>query len=265
MAFLKYPGKKTAHVAVILKMAFNSGSQHYVEPFCGSAVVAENMLLPNRWINDANPHLIAALSTAINRWGDLIERCRAVWDRYEEREDGYNLVRYLFNNMDGDDLHKSALYIYLNKHCFNGLPRYNKAGKFNAPQGRKVVPIPVDQIRETARLLADVRITCLPFEVVFENLPPRAFVYCDPPYLGTFGKYTPVPFMNEDHRRLNEVAIKYSKRGGRILVAGEDTPTFYDYYSGAHTYITMPDSRSSISGNPTGRGLKREILALYRG
>ena len=51
---------------------------------------------------------------------------------YYEKRSEYNNLKI---NIEENNIRKAALFIFLNKTCFNGLYRVNKKGEYNVPMG----------------------------------------------------------------------------------------------------------------------------------
>ena len=117
------------------------------------------------------------------------------------------------------DTEMAALFIYLNKHCFNGLYRVNQKGQFNVPWNQKeqVRSVDVENIKNISYYLKSVTITCQDFEASLETAKKGDFIYFDSPYAplnpASFDSYTKEGFTEEEHRRLAKVFGELSERG----------------------------------------------------
>lgn len=160
-----------------------------VEPFAGGMAVALGLLPKRALLNDINPHLI-----------NFYQHLRAglkinIDDSNDEKT--YYANRLTFNSliqegkaigMHADGKRAAMLFYYLNRHCYNGLCRFNRSGEFNTPFGTYVNPKFEKDLTQYAPILAAWEFSAVDFaEIKFE---PNDFVYADPPYDDAFTGYS---------------------------------------------------------------------------
>src|SRR5262249_42922300 len=136
--FLKWAGNKYPLLDRI-KRTLPKKKRRLVEPFAGSAAVFLNTDYPDYLLTDANVDLITLYQHLKTEGPDFIHFCRDFFKPETNRKDVYLEFRDTFNQTLDCRL-KSALFLYLNKHGFNGLCRYNAGGKYNVPFGRYLKP-----------------------------------------------------------------------------------------------------------------------------
>lgn len=148
--FIKWVGGKTQLLEDIKKLLpANLGERKeltYVEPFVGGGAVLFWILqeYPNitkAVINDINAELICTYRVIKNDVNALIAELHRLQDEYipldSERRKAYFIKnRSLFNAKTTTDVQTAALFIFLNRTCFNGLYRVNSKGEFNVPHGK---------------------------------------------------------------------------------------------------------------------------------
>lgn len=142
--FLKWAGNKYQIVKRIRSILPNG--RRLVEPFVGSGAVFLNTDYPDYLLTDANGDLINLYLQLQVEKGGFVDYCRQFFVPDHNQKDAFYHFRTEFNTMS-DTRYKSALFVYLNKHCFNGLCRYNSKGQFNVPFGRYKKPyFPVEEM-----------------------------------------------------------------------------------------------------------------------
>ena len=113
----------------------------------------------------------------------------------------------------------AAMFIYLNKHCFNGLYRVNSKGLFNVPFNQKKSGKSFDKnnLLEISKYLSEQNIYCQDFEKTCEDCQKDDFVFFDSPYAPlndtSFESYTKEGFSKEEHERLARLFKKLTKKG----------------------------------------------------
>ena len=131
--FLKWPGGKYRLLPRIRK-ALQPGKR-LVEPFVGSGAVFLNTDYDTYLLADANPDLIGLYRQLLEEGPSFIRYCRRFFDGRHNNGENYYAYRDEFNETR-NARRKSALFLYLNRHGYNGLCRYNGKGGFNTPFGR---------------------------------------------------------------------------------------------------------------------------------
>lgn len=264
--FLKWPGGKFRVLDRILPRLPRGG--RLVEPFTGSGAVWLNAGFEDALLNDANSDLITLYALVQEGGAGFVDFCRSFFvpenntpDRFLELRARYNASR--------DRAERAALFVYLNRHAYNGLVRYNAKGLYNVPFGRYASPpFPEKAMLDFARAarLRSVRFVAGDFRDVFTRLEPGDVVYCDPPYVplsetAHFTSYARGDFGPEDQRDLAALAHEARDRGIPVLVSNHDTPVTRVLYRDAD--IVSFDVRRTISCKGDGRGRAAELLALF--
>jgi len=238
-----------------------------VEPFAGSACVtlALGAGFDSLWLNDRNDDLANLHRRVAVETESLARELETLFVPDYNVADRYYAFRREFN-ADRGSLRGAALFVYLNRHGFNGLCRYSGAG-FNVPFGRYDRPAaPIPEIREAAGLLARARITSLDFREVLGECRDGDVVYCDPPYVplsktASFTRYATADFAARDQEDLVREAAAAASRGARVVVSNHDTDETRRLYAGATLHAIRV--RRSISQNAATRGDVGELIAVY--
>jgi len=210
---LKWAGSKTKSLDFIVG-AISVKPKRFVEPFAGSAVVSFNIEADEYLIADINNDVINFFNILKEYRMDFIEYCKQLFIDGNNK-DIYYYNRRIFNNLDFD-YYRAALFLYLNRHCFNGLCRYNASGKFNVPFGKyKNIYFPEEEMLSLLSRINRYIFKCQSFEATFNECSKNDVIYCDPPYLpltdtSNFTDYTSEGFTFEMHEKLVKLAEKSS-------------------------------------------------------
>jgi len=194
---LKCQGIKTKLVGEISALAETQRFQRWVEPFCGSCVVALNVQPKKALLSDSNVHIIR-LYQEIQSGGLTPGLAKSFLTEQgnklrAEGEDYYYAVRERFNTGP-----TSLDFLFLNRSCFNGVMRFNRSGKFNVPYGHKperfaqaYVTKITNQIRRISQVISSCEWTFAPadFRQTLRLTEPGDLVYVDPPYAGRHVDY----------------------------------------------------------------------------
>mgnify|MGYP003305654993 CR=1 FL=1 len=236
--FIKWVGGKGQLIEQLeaLLPADFSGRENvtYIEPFVGGGAMLFYMLqkypnIKSAVINDINPDLTLCYQVVRDNPTELIKYLGAIQSEYhalqteEERKLFFLQQRDRFNTKSLNPIENSTLFFFLNRTCFNGLYRVNKAGKFNVPFGKYSTPTicDADTIYADSRLLQKVEIMTGDFEQTFVKINGNTFFYFDPPYrplsnTSSFKDYSKEDF-NDDAQirlkhfcdRLNEIDVDF--------------------------------------------------------
>ena len=195
----------------------------------------------------------------------------------EKRKEYYYEKRERFNylKVNGDEavnLEKAALFIFLNKTCFNGLFRVNKKGLFNVPMGAYKKPMICDKDNLTAisGLLKNVTIRCGDYKECLEFIDERTFVYIDPPYrpltaTASFTSYAEADFNDKEQRELGAFVDGITAKKAKVVISNSDPKnsdeddTFFDDLYGRYNILRVTAKRM-INCNGESRGNVSELL-----
>lgn len=194
---LKCQGIKTKLVGEIGALAQTRNFERWVEPFCGSCVVALNVQPKKALLSDSNVHIIRLYQeiqrgslTAVLAKSYLAEEGEKL---RTEGEPYYYKVRERFNARP-----TSLDFLFLNRSCFNGVMRFNRSGKFNVPYGHKpgrFAQAYVTKITNQIRRISEVISSCdwtfasMDFRETLASARPGDLIYADPPYAGRHVDY----------------------------------------------------------------------------
>ncbi|MCG9770642.1 Dam family site-specific DNA-(adenine-N6)-methyltransferase [Pseudoalteromonas piscicida] len=264
---LKWPGGKKRVLQHIRSALPISEGRRLVEPFVGGGSVFLNLDFKEYLLCDTNNDLIS-LYKSVKKDPQIFKRdARILFTESNNSQDRYYRIREQFNG-ETDPYLRSIFFLYLNRHGYNGLCRYNMSGGYNVPFGRYKKPyFPEVEIDFLAYKLERATFIASDFEVAFNNLRRDDVVYCDPPYspinrTSNFTAYSGAAFSDDDQIRLVQCAIKAKKEGIDTLISNHLTPFTENLYSSAD-YRKLFSVQRSISQNGKRRNKVEEILALY--
>lgn len=272
---LKYPGGKAKLASNILAVLFPDGWDvaTLVEPFAGPASVAHTAIATGFRgavvLNDLSPIVACIHREVAAQWPSV----RWALQQLPTTADApsYFAHRDRFNALDArmPAAERAALYLWLNRTCFNGLHRFSRNG-FNADYGKKSV-VPGDLMIEAGysaharyQQVACLEVSEVDFAEVMRADRADSVIYCDPPYLNGFDNYTPAGFKVADHIRLAEAARDAADRGHRVGISGVDSPVAREVYAGADRVVPVGSATRAINRDGGGRAKKAaEVLYLY--
>lgn len=263
--FLKYAGGKTRLLPQLLPLAPRVYGQYH-EPFLGGGAMFFAMCPDRAILGDASLVLVRTYRGVRDSPDEVCEALAGLAAGHSE--DAYYSQRSL-DPAGMTDAVCAAWAIYLNKTCFNGLWRVNRAGRFNMPSGH----VPVYQpdfagIRAASEALAGAR------AIVHQDalrpepaLAPRPgdFVYLDPPYAALEGKqsftgYTAGGFSSLNHVALRDYVVGLRDRGVSFMLSNKGTPEVRALYEAGGFRITEVQGPRSISRNGDDRKPVTEFI-----
>src|SRR5262249_14917081 len=136
---IKWVGGKTKLLPELLaRMPSRFG--RYFEPFAGGAALFFRVAPERAVLADSNPDLIGLYTAIASDVASVIRRLQQHRDAHDQAH--YYAMRTRWNDHHGSWplADRAAAFVYLNKTCFNGLWRVNRAGDFNVPIGRYTDP-----------------------------------------------------------------------------------------------------------------------------
>ncbi|WP_234300344.1 DNA adenine methylase [Rahnella aceris] len=261
---LKWAGSKS-RVMETLKQHLPAGDR-LVEPFAGSCAVMMNTDYKEYLIADTNPDLINMYQQIKNDYEFVISIAQDFFKARNNNEDAYRRYRRSFNHDKcSGNVYKAALFLYLNRHCFNGLCRYNKSGSFNVPFGKYEAPyFPEAEILAFAEKSQRATFLCCSFEQTLDMAVAGDVVYCDPPYLAEsktadFSNYHTAGFSFAEHKVLALSLRKLSQEGCSVVASNNYSERVLALYSGFE--IASFDARRSIGAAADSIKTAREVIA----
>ena len=255
----------------------------YIEPFVGGGAMLFHMLekhknITRAIINDINPNLSIAYRTIQQHPLELIETLKDIEDKYlplndEDRKEFFYEMRKRFNLKNADNIENTAMLIFLNRTCFNGLYRENSKGGFNVPFGKYANPkiCDIETITADSEILQGVEILNGDYSKVEEYINgENTFIYFDPPYrplnaTSSFNSYVKEPFNDDEQIRLCDFYKKMSDKGCLLMLSNSDCKAanpednfFEDLYGDFH--IEHVFASRSVNANASKRGKLTELL-----
>lgn len=247
---IKWAGSK-ARIMDTLREHLPAGDR-LVEPFAGSCAVMLNTDYPAYLVADINPDLINLYQVICEDTGDFLATARLLFSTANTAEDYYHL-RQSFNRDKSNRTQSAAIFLYLNRHGYNGLFRYNKQGAFNVPYGKYKSPyFPEQEIRFFAEKAKRATFLCCDFEETLELVRAGDVVYCDPPYhpasdTANFTQYYKEGFDKHDQHRLVYRLGSVAKSGVPVVVSNSRIAASVGLY--AEFEIHHVEAPRAISGN----------------
>lgn len=263
--FLKWAGNKYRIIDRV-KDALPQG-ECLIEAFAGSAAVFLNTDYERYIINDNNPDLIHLYTILKNDGAAFIKKCRYYFTPKFNNEEQYYKLREKFNGTT-DPYQRAVLFVYLNRHGYNGLCRYNLKGGYNVPFGRYKAPyFPEKEMLVFHEKAKNADFVLSGFEDVIQSAKKGDVIYCDPPYVplsesANFTSYSAGGFDIHKQQQLADLANKTSAKGIPILISNHNTAFTRKAYNNAKK-ITKFHVQRFISCNGKKRGTAGELLALF--
>jgi len=267
---LKWAGNKTRVLPHILPHI--GYPKRYCEPFGGSLAVALNTSAEQYILNDVNKDLVSIYQNLVNSNDDsFIQYCKELFTAENNTKEAYLELRKHFNQAT-DTTERARLFIYLNRHCFNGLSRYNSKGQFNVPFGKYDKPsCPSEQMMNFRMFFLSkqlVRFTSLSFEdsSLYEDLESGDVVYLDPPYVpasdtANFTNYATDGFTYQQQVELSQLAESLAEKGIKVIVSNHDVLITRELYKNATLYPIQVTRTVAAKGSS--RKKANELIAVY--
>ena len=286
--FVKWAGGKGSLINQLTKYypqgLLNGEIDTYIEPFVGGGAVLINILkqykIKNAYAFDINKDLINCYKVIQENVEELISQLKSMQEKYinystEERAKYYYAVRDEYNSYSLNDeisVKRASEFIFLNRTCFNGLYRVNKAGKFNVPSGKYKNPTICDEenLRNLSQLIKDVKFIYGDYTKSEEYINNKTFVYFDPPYRplnisSGFTSYTKEDFDDNDQKELASYYGKLHQKNVNLMLSNSNPKNtnkednfFEEIYKGFN--INEVYAKRMINANASGRGEISELL-----
>jgi DNA adenine methylase len=256
----------------------------YAEPFVGGGAVLFDVLnhfsLEAVYISDVNRELIETYKTIRENPDELIGMLSGLqadfWNGNADfRKTYYYEKRERFNYLKtaaASGAEVAALFIFLNRTCFNGLYRVNSKGGFNVPMGSYKMPAicDADNLRAVSEKLKSVEIVCGDYKKSREFIDNKTFAYFDPPYrpltaTANFTSYASDSFGDREQIELAKFIAEMSDRGAVVVASNSDpknTNASDDFFDKLYSscIITRIGANRMINSSAGGRGKINELL-----
>lgn len=285
--FLKWAGGKTQLIHEIEKLLANdlkNSEFTYIEPFVGSGAVLFWMLnsfpkIKKSVINDVNEDLVNTYTTIASNPKELISILEILQNEFHSFDDNEALKKRYFyekrekyNKRENEKTGQAALFIFLNRTCFNGLYRVNRNNFYNVPMGSYKKPTICDKenILAVSNALQKVEILHGDYEQTLNYAKHKTLFYFDPPYkplsqTSSFNSYAKDEFNDEQQIRLRDFCTRLDALNHHFILSNSDVKdknsndNFFDNLY-ADFNITRVNARRSINANPEKRGTLKELL-----
>lgn len=239
----------------------------YYEPFLGGGAVLFEIQPPKAVVNDVNEELINLYKVIRDNVDELIKDLQ----KHKNNADYFYKIRGQDRNNEIysrlSNIEKASRIQFLNKTCYNGLFRVNRAGQFNAPFGRYKAPNIINEVtlRSVSQYFneASIEFKCCDFEEALKGIRKGAFVYFDPPYdpvsdSANFTGYAKYGFDRKQQIRLKKLCDKLNSKGVKFLLSNSATDFIIDLYKDYR--IEIIQAKRVINSKADERGEVDEVL-----
>ena len=269
--FIKWAGGKRQLLSQIRERMPKQYKKYY-EPFVGGGAVTFDLLPVDAVINDINRALINAyrvIASSPEEFLNQIEKLDVIM--WEDGKAYYYSLRQRYNDklmQEEFDIELAALFVFINKHCFNGLYRVNGKGLFNVPYNKsRSASCDADTIRAVSRYLKNVVIMDGDFQNACEQAKEGDFVFLDSPYAplnpSSFESYTKEGFDLESHKRLAVLYDELTLRGCYCMLTNHNTELINELYSNKGYHIDVVNVKRMINSDASNRVGEEVIIWNY--
>ncbi len=269
--FVKWAGGKRQLLPQI-KERMPEKYNNYFEPFVGGGAVLFELLPSSALINDINKALINAYRQICNVPEAFINAVnRLDTEMWEDGKKYYYSLRERFNDklMKSEyDVELAALFVFINKHCFNGLYRVNGKGLFNVPyNNNRKASVDEKAILNVSKYLQGVTIIDGDFEEACQEAKKGDFVFIDSPYAPlnptSFESYTKEGFDIESHKRLANLYDELTDRGCFCMLTNHNTDLINELYGNKGYKIDVVSVKRMINSDASNRVGEEVIICNY--
>jgi len=269
--FVKWAGGKRQLLSQI-KERMPEKYNNYYEPFVGGGAVLFGLSPNHASINDINYALINTYKTIRNTPDKFLEAVRKLDSEiWEDGKKYYYSLRERYNDklMLGEyDVELAALFVFINKHCFNGLYRVNGKGLFNVPYNNSCrTSVDESLIKNVSKYLQHISITAGDFEIACLNADKGDFIFLDSPYAPlnptSFESYTKEGFDIESHRRLAKLYDELSARGCYCMLTNHNTDLIHTLYDNKGYKLDVVNVKRMINSDASNRTGTEVIICNY--
>lgn len=263
--FLKWAGGKYSLLPELVRLI--PEGKRLVEPFVGGGSVFLNSDKHQSFLlADVNADLINLYQMLEVDHIRVCSLAKILFERANS-EEAYKELRGEFNNQRMGAPERAAAFLFLNRHCFNGLIRYNRDGFFNVGWGKYEAPyFPEIEIKAFKQKSHKCVFLNAGYRRTLALAGGGDVVYCDPPYEplpGTAGftNYAADGFSWADQISLAESCVAAHQRGAKVLISNSTAPRVLELYEQHGFNLHHVDARRAISSNGSTRETAKDIVA----
>lgn len=269
--FVKWAGGKRQLLSQI-KERMPEQYNNYFEPFVGGGAVIFELLPANPLINDINKALINTYKQIQSAPEEFLKAVKILDEgMWEDGKKYYYSLREDYNDklMKAEfDVELAALFVFINKHCFNGLYRVNGKGLFNVPYNNsRRASVDEKIIMKTSEYLQRVKIIDGDFEIACKNAKKGDFVFIDSPYAPlnptSFESYTKEGFDIESHNRLAKLFDELTARGCYCMLTNHNTGLINELYGNKGYKMDVVSVKRMINSDASNRVGEEVIICNY--
>lgn len=269
--FVKWAGGKRQLLPQIKERMPEKYNDFY-EPFVGGGAVTFELLPENALINDINKALINTYLQIRDVPEEFLREVHKLDEEmWEDGKEYYYSLREHYNDklMKAEfDVELAALFVFINKHCFNGLYRVNGKGLFNVPYNNsRRLSVEDNSIMEISEYLKTVTIIDGDFEVACKKAKKKDFIFIDSPYAPlnptSFESYTKEGFDVESHKRLAKLFDELTQRGCYCMLTNHNTDFINELYGGKGYKIEVVSVKRMINSDASNRVGEEVIIRNY--
>lgn len=264
---MKWVGGKRKLAPEILKHLPKVIEGTYYEPFAGGAAIFcalwnKNSIRGRVVLADQNPDLMSLYNDVRQSPGKLVEDLKKYEHSY--RAGDASQLYYQERERWNAGERSAARFVFLKQTAFNGLWRVNQRGELNAAWGKYPSPLLCDEGNIKAWNTALQAAQLLHVNALTWDAKPKAgdVVYVDPPYVGTFDRYTDNGFTDEQQKLLVMKLATWSRQGAVVAYSNsaEAEPLVRKLWPEAR--IIQLETTYNVNRDGAGRSGKKELLAV---
>ena len=269
--FVKWAGGKR-QLLLQIKERMPEKYHNYYEPFVGGGAVVFELLPENVLINDINKALVNTYRQICNAPEKFLKAVGKLdKEMWQDGKKYYYAQREHYNDklMKSEyDVELAALFVFINKHCFNGLYRVNGKGLFNVPYNNsRHASVDENVIWDISKYLKNVTIMDGDFEIACKNATEGDFVFLDSPYAPlnptSFESYTKEGFDIESHERLANLFDELTARGCYCMLTNHNTDLINELYGNKGYKIDVVSVKRMINSDASNRVGEEVIICNY--
>ena len=260
LPFLKWPGGKRWLISKY-SYCFPNQYNRYYEPFVGGGAVFFFLQPSHATLSDINGELISLYQVMRDKYSELAQAMRTHQESHCEKY-FYEIRATHFD----DPVQSASRALYLNRMCYNGMYRVNKAGQFNVPIGTKQNCIyDIDLFEKYSELLKGTNLETNDFASMIDMTVENDFIFADPPYTishnqNSFIKYNEQLFTWNDQERLVKSLCSARDRGVYVMGTNANFDALKKMYLDQRFYVKIIERFSVMSSKIEKRKKQEEII-----